>query len=172
MHRRIAISRCILAAMAAPAVLEAQTTTPGAQTAAPSGKGPTLAFASDAGVVLSPVLPDQAALFEEVMEKVKEALLKSTDPVRKQQAAGWIVYKAAEPFQSNTLYVSIMKPAVKGADYNVFEVLQAHLGDTDARALFQKFRAAFGGPQHVLNLTPVTVMAPPQSGQPAAGSGQ
>jgi hypothetical protein len=164
MHRRTAISHVILAAMAAPAVLEAQTPatpTPQQPLAGP-GKGPTLAFASAVGIVLSPVLKDQAGAFEEVMEKVKEALLKSTDPVRRQQAAGWIVYKAAEPYQTHLLYVSIMNPAVKDADYNVFDVLQAHLGDADARLAFQKFRTAFAGPQHVLNLDAVTVMAPPQ----------
>ena len=171
MHRRDAISLC-LTAIAAPAVLDAQTPTPPAATPAAvpqaTGKAPSLAFAAETGILLSPIVPAQSAVFEEVMEKVKESLVKSTDPVRKQQAAGWKVYKATEPFLATTLYVSIMNPAIKGAEYNVFELLQTLMGDSDARALFQKFRTAFAGPQHVLNLTAVTVMNPdaPASGTP------
>ena len=33
------------------------------------------------------------------MGKIKEALMKATDPVRKQQAASWKVFKAAEANQ-------------------------------------------------------------------------
>ena len=132
---------------------------PPAQTpAAPTGKAPSLAFASETGVLLSPILPAQAAVFEGVMEQVRQVLAKSTDPTQRQQAAGWKIYKAAEPFTTYTLYVSIMSPAVKGAEYNVFELLQASMGDAAARDTFQKFRSAFGGPQHVLNLDTVMVM--------------
>ena len=131
----------------------------------PTSKAPSLAFASETGVLLSPIVPAQAAVFEEVMEQVRQVLAKSTDPVRRQQAAGWRVYKAAEPFSSYTLYVSIMSPTVKGAEYNVFELLQASMGDAEARDTFQKFRSAFGGPQHVLNLDTVLVM-----GEQVAGS--
>lgn len=44
-------------------------------------------FASDAGLVLNFVKPDKAADFEAVMGKLREALLKSDKPERRQQAA-------------------------------------------------------------------------------------
>jgi hypothetical protein len=148
----------------AAAVPPAQTpatpqTTPPAQ---PPGaaRGTALAFASDAGIVLSPVLPAQAAVFEDIMRAVRAALEKSADPVRKQQAAGWKIYKGVDPYQGLTLYVSVMDPAVKGADYNVFTLLKEAVGDVEARILFEEFRDTFGGPQNVVDMTPLLSMAP------------
>ena len=166
MRRRLAMLFGVVAALTAP--MAAQTLPPVQQlppatpqaAPPPAGRTPALAFASEAGIVLSPINPKLTSVFEEVMQKVREALEKSTDPVRKQQAAGWKVFKAAEPFQGSTLYISVMDPAVKGADYNVFELLVEVLGDAQARVLFEEFRTAFGGAQHVVNMSPVISMAP------------
>jgi hypothetical protein len=138
-----ALARQIPAAPAAPA----QPATP-----APAAK---LEFASDAGLILSPIKPERTAAFEEVIARVRETLIRSADPVRKQQAAGWKIYRAKEPYQNTTLYVSVMDPAVKGAEYGVFRLLQEGLGEAPARELFEKFRDAHAGGQHVLPLTPV-----------------
>lgn len=124
---------------------------------APPGK---LEFASDAGLILSPIKPDRIAAFEEVIARVRETLTRSADPVRKQQAAGWKIYRAEEPYQNHTLYVSVMDPAVKGADYGVYRLLQESLGEAPARELFEKFRDAHAGGQHVL---PLTALAKPAS---------
>jgi hypothetical protein len=163
MRRRLAIALGLVTAVAV------QQAPPAAwQAAAPQpARAPALAFASEAGMVLSPILPAQAAVFEQVMQKVREALEKSTDPARRQQAAGWKVYKAADPFQGHTLYISVMDPAVKGAEYNVFDFLAETMGDAEARVLFEQFRTAFGAPQHVVNMSPLVAMASP--GTPPAG---
>ena len=162
MFRHLAVVVCVLAVAAGMASdARAQQPAPPAP-AAQSGKAPALAFAAETGILLSPIVTAEAAVFEEVMDKVKQVLAQSPDPVRKQQAAGWRVFKAAELFQGATLYVSIMDPAVKGAEYNVFELLQSAMGDAEAREMFQRFRSAFAGPQHVLNLTAVTTMAQPE----------
>lgn len=118
-----------------------------------------LVFASNAGMVFSPIKPGQESAFEEVLARIQEALAKSTDPVRKQQAAGWKIYKATEPFQNNTLYISVMDPAVKGADYSVFPILRDAYGDGAAREIFEKFRGAHAGGQNVTNVTPVFLMS-------------
>ena len=172
MHRRIAMVLCVVATVAAvqaqpapqstpPATPQAappQQPTPPAAAAKPAA--PAVAFASEAGMILSPILPAQTAVFEDVMQKVRDALQKSADPVRQQQAAGWKVYKSAEPFQGNTLYLSVMDPAVKGADYNVFEVIKEAMGDAEARVLFEQLRTAYAGPMHVVNMAPFISMAP------------
>jgi hypothetical protein len=166
MRRRIAITLGLVTAIAAhqapPAASQAAAPQPAAPQAAapPSASSPALAFASEAGMILSPITPSQTAVFEDVMQKVREALEKSTDPVRRQQAAGWKVYKSADPFQGNTLYLSVMDPAVKGADYSVFDLLKDTMGDADARVLFEQFRGAYGGPMHVVNMAPFISMAP------------
>ncbi len=175
MHRRIAMVLCVVAALAAPAARQTQPASqstppappqaappqqPAPAAAAPRPAAPAVAFASKAGMILSPILPAQTAVFEDVMQKVRDALQKSADPVRQQQAAGWKVYKSAEPFQGNTLYLSVMDPAVKGADYNVFEVLKEAMGEAEARVLFEQLRTAYAGPMHVVNMAPFISMAP------------
>jgi hypothetical protein len=130
-----------------------------------------LVFASNAGMVFSPIKPGQESAYEEVLGKIQEALAKSTDPVRKQQAASWKVYKSGEPFQDNTLYISVMDPAVKGADYSVFPILQEAYGDLAAREIFEKYRSAHAGGQNVTNVTPVFVMSTGKVA-PVTGSGR
>jgi hypothetical protein len=135
--------------------------TPGAEPGA-------LVFGSNAGMVFSPIKPDQESAYEEVLGKVQEALAKSGDPVRKQQAASWKVYKATEPFQGNTLYIAVMDPAVKDANYNVFPILQEAYGDVAAREIFEKFRNAHAGGQNITNVNPVFLMATGKVALPTA----
>src|SRR5262245_32368912 len=71
-------------------------------------------FPNDGGMVLNFIKPDKVADFEEVMGKLKEALSKSEKPERKQQAAGWKVFKSPDPAGANVLYVFIVDPSLKG----------------------------------------------------------
>jgi hypothetical protein len=48
------------------------------------------------------IKPDKVADFEMVMGKLKEALAKSENPQRKQQAASWKVFKSADPAGATT----------------------------------------------------------------------
>src|SRR5436309_7714736 len=62
-------------------------------------------FASDAGVVLNFIKPDRSANFEAILGRVREALHKSENPGRKQQAQSWKVFRAVEPAgNGNILY--------------------------------------------------------------------
>ena len=67
--------------------------------AEPRATGPPVprTFTSDAGIIFSAIKPEKAADFEAVMARVKDALAKSTNPKRKQQAAAWRVFKSVEP---------------------------------------------------------------------------
>ncbi len=126
-----------------------------------------IVFASNAGMVFSPIKPDQEAAFEEVLGRVQEALVKSVDPIRKQQAAGWKVYKSTEPFQGSTLYISVMDPVVKDGNYNLFPILQEAYGDVAARQMFEKFRGAHAGGQNVANVNPILLMTTGKVALPA-----
>ncbi len=101
-----------------------------AQAAPPAQQAPPAATAGtypgDAVVLLNYIQNDKAADFEMVMGKVKEALQKSTKDERKQQAAGWKVFKSPDPsgMDGITVYVTLIDPVVKGADYRVGTVLQ------------------------------------------------
>jgi len=111
-------------------------------------------FAGDAAMILNFIKADKAADFEMVIGRLKEALAKSENPQRKQQAASWKVFKAAEPGPNGSvIYVSVMEPVVKGADYSVSNIL-AESFPTEVQALYKSYSEAFGTPsQNMLNLT-------------------
>jgi hypothetical protein len=101
-----------------------------AEAQAPAGQAQqatvTTEFGPDAGFTLFFVKPDKAADFEGVMTKLKEALQKSEKPERKQQAAGWKLFKSSDAPQAGApgvVYIFVVDPAVKGADYTVGNIL-------------------------------------------------
>lgn len=110
-------------------------------------------FGSDAGMVLNFIKPDKTGDFEAVMAKLKEALAKSDKPERKQQAASWKVFKSPDPAANgNVLYVFVIDPAVKGADYTVSTIL-AEGFPQDVQALYKQYAEAYASGQNFVNLT-------------------
>src|SRR5438874_7150732 len=86
-------------------------------------------FSGDGAAILNFIKPDKTADFEMVIGKLKEALAKSDKPERKQQAASWKIFKATEAGpNSSVIYVSVMDPVVKGADYSVGALLVEAFG--------------------------------------------
>lgn len=116
-------------------------------------------FASDAGLVLNFVKPDKAADFEAVMGKLREALLKSDKPERRQQAASWKVLKALEPAANGSvLYVFVIDPVVKGADYTVSTIL-AEAFPQEVQALYKEYAESYASGQNYVNLSVVTALS-------------
>src|SRR5712692_4783976 len=115
-------------------------------------------FGSDAGMVLNFIKADKTADFEAVIAKLKEALAKSEKPERKQQAAGWRVFKAVEPGPPGTvLYVFFIDPPVKGADYTVSAIL-AEAFPQEVQALFAQYSGAYAQGQNFVNLTLIAAL--------------
>lgn len=115
-------------------------------------------FTGDAAIVLNYIKSDRAADFEAVMAKVKEALQRSPIPARKQQAAGWRIFKSSDAAgERQVLYVWMIDPVVKGADYSVSKILSEAF-PTEVRALYDRYLAAFGKGQLRINGTLVTAM--------------
>jgi len=113
-------------------------------------------FASDAGMVLNFIKPDKTADFEAVMAKLKEALAKSPKPERKQQAASWKVFKSPDPAAGgNVLYVFIIDPSVKGADYTVSTILNEAFPQ-DVQTIYKQYADAYASGQNFVNLTLVS----------------
>jgi hypothetical protein len=147
MFRRIALG-LVVGVLSATAVF-AQAPPAPAQAATPVSNA--RLFAADAGMVLNFIKPDKTADFESVMAKLKEALQKSEKPERKQQAAGWKVFKSADPAGANVLYVFIIDPSVKGADYQVSNII-AEAFPTEANELLKKYAEAYAQGMNILNL--------------------
>jgi hypothetical protein len=129
---------------------------PAAPAAAAQAPPTARTFASDGGMVLNFIKPDKTADFEAVIGKLKEALAKSTKPERKQQAASWKVFKSPDPAAGgNVLYVFIIDPSVKGADYTVSNIL-AEAFPTEVAALYKQYAEAYASGQNFVNLTLVS----------------
>jgi hypothetical protein len=141
------------AAQQPPAQQPAQPAQPAQQ--AQAQKSPYV-FSGDGAAILNFVKADKTADFEMVIGKLKEALAKSEKPERKQQAAGWKIFKAAEGGPGGSvIYVSLMEPAVKGAEYSVATILSEAF-PSEVQALYKTYSDCFGQPaQNILNLTMV-----------------
>jgi len=132
-----------------------------AQGQAPAGQAPAQAqaaptkrvFASDAGMVLNFIKPDKTADFESVMAKLKEALQKSDKPERKQQAQTWKVFKSPDPAAGgNVLYVFVIDPAVKEADYTVSNILAEGFTPAELNEMYKKYAESYATGQNIVNL--------------------
>ena len=85
---------------------------------------PARVFASETGMVLNFIKADKTADFEAVVAKLKDALQNSSNTKRQEQAASWRVYKSPDPGPAGSvLYMFIIDPVVKGADYAVATIL-------------------------------------------------
>jgi hypothetical protein len=158
MFRRIAAG--LVAGMMSAAVAQAQTQQPPpAQPPAgqPAQQAQTVSnkreFPNDGGLVLNFIKPDKTADFEATMAKLKEALQKSDKPERKEQAASWKVYKSPDPAGANVLYVYIISPSVKGADYQVSNIITEAFGTgPEINDLLKKYAEAYAQGMNIVNL--------------------
>jgi len=149
---RIAVG-LVVGVLAASTVQAQQATPPAQQAAAAPTKR---VFASDGGLVLNFIKPDKTADFEAVIGKLKEALQKSTKPERKQQAASWKVFKSPEAAQGgNVLYVFVIDPSVKDADYTVSTIL-AEAFPQDVQTLYKQYADSYASGQNFVNLALVS----------------
>jgi hypothetical protein len=113
-------------------------------------------FASEQGMIFNAIRADKVTDFETVIAKLRAALANSKDPVRNQQGWGWKIYKVAEPGPNGgVLYVFLMDPVVKGADYGVAKIL-AEAYPTEIMELYRMYTSSFApAGQTLINLQPV-----------------
>jgi len=156
MLRRILFGLVVGTLSATTAFAQAQPPAPAAPAAAAQAAPTARMFASDGGMVLNFIKPDKTADFEAVIGKLKEALQKSAKPERKQQAASWKVFKSPDPAAGgNVLYVFMIDPSVKGADYTVSTIL-AEAFPTEVQALYKQYADAYASGQNFVNLSLVS----------------
>jgi hypothetical protein len=121
---------------------------------------PKLSFSTPAGLLLVQIKPDQTAVFEEMVTKLRGNLAASTDTALKSSTTGFKVYKAAEPMQGNALYVVVVDPATANSEYDFFMLMQKtmtpeQLRDPAVVADFKKWADAFAAGYNKLTLTPI-----------------
>ena len=112
---------------------------------------PVLTLDGPTALITVLIKPDKTAEFESVLAKVKEALGKSEKAERKEQAAGWTVFKANQAVNGNTAYIMIINPVVKGQEYDITRLI-SEVFPTEVQEFFQKYKDSFAG----RGITPLT----------------
>lgn len=115
-------------------------------------------FHTRAGLMLKFVRPEKVADFEETLTRLKEAFDRTDNPVRKQQAAGWRIFRAAETSMSgDVVYVFEIDPAVRDADYAVSTIL-AEAFPSEAQLLYRRYAESYAAEQNVINLNLIAAL--------------
>jgi hypothetical protein len=140
----------IVAIAATPAAAQAPAAAP---TEPPK---PVFTLKGEAAILTFLIKPDKTADFELVLERLKAALQKSENARRREQAAGWKVFKSSEMAQGNAVYVMRIDPVVKGEEYDITRLI-AEVFPVEVQDLFVKYKDAFAG-RGVTELTKVLTM--------------
>ena len=116
------------------------------QQATQQQSSPPLTFDGEIALWSIGVNPDKTADFEQVLTKLKEALMKSGKPEAKQQAAGWKVMRGVtNPQTGQIIYTHVINPVVKGADYSIMSIIYEVFKDPEEqRKYFELYRGSFG----------------------------
>lgn len=128
-------------------------TPPAPQQAAPQQTvEPVQGFTSAAGMVFNVIRQSSTADFEMVLGRLRDALLKSENPARRQQAANWKIYKSADPAQMTkcpdgtdcpaVMYIFLFEKAVPGVDYDPVRILDEAF-PAETNALYEKLKSAY-----------------------------
>jgi len=126
-------------------------------------------YATDTVITLYSVNPGKDADYEQVIGKLRDALAKSTAPEAKQQLAGWKVVKSPKPLTNDgaSTYIHIISPVVKGADYNIVQIVYAVSNDEEKRAFYDLYKGALKGPLSQMTGNDLAT----SSSAPTAGTG-
>jgi hypothetical protein len=134
------------------------TPAPAGQPATPAEPSkPVLTINAEAAIVTLLIKPDKTADFEFVLNKLKEALNKSDKPERREQAAGWKVFKSSQQAQGNAVYIMRIDPVIKGQEYDITRLI-AEVFPVEVQEIFAKYKDAFAG-RAITEITPLMSMS-------------
>ena len=123
-------------------------------------QAPPRSFDADHGMMLNYIHRDRTADFERVMQRVRELLTQSSDPLHQETAAGWRLFKAHEDGPNNSvLYVWFVDPAPRGANYAISQIV-SELASSEAESLYETYSGSFAGGQSVINLDEIELGEP------------
>ena len=121
---------------------------------------PPLVFAAKTGVVLTFVLPDKVDEFERFLTEFRGVLAASEDPIRRQQAGNWRMFKSSDPGPNGSvMYVGFIKPVLRGANYNIGNIMAEELPEDEAQSFTDRFQSTLAQPPRTLNLEVVADLA-------------
>ena len=80
----------------------------------------------------------------------------STVYAQAQQAASWKVFKSPEPAGANVLYVFVIDPSVKDADYTVSNILAEAFTPAELNVIYKQYADSYAQGQNIINLNLIT----------------
>lgn len=109
-------------------------------------------YTGDVVIAAYVVNAGKEADYEKVIATLKDALAKSPKPEAKQQLAGWKVIKnSANQPDGSPLYLHIITPVVKDADYSITNLVYEVVTDPMARTdFFNLYKGALQKPLFVI----------------------
>jgi hypothetical protein len=113
---------------------------------------PKTIYTGDMVIAAYAVNSDKIADYDQVIATLKDSLSKSMRPEAKQQLAGWKVMKNSAPQpDGSALYVHIISPVVRDADYSITNLVYEVVTDPMERLNFYNtYRAALKQPLFVI----------------------
>jgi len=114
----------------------------------------TTEFTGPAGIIIANVKGANAADYEAVMAKVKEALSMSDEAAKQRMGQGWKIYRQVERQGGNVTYIHVIDPVVSGGDYTVGNILNVAF-PAEVQALYQQFADSLVGGLSRANLEPL-----------------
>ncbi len=107
-------------------------------------------FSGEVGLAFVAVKPDQTAAFEAGLASLGDVLAASQKPVRQKQKTGWRVFKQVDAYRAGlAVYLFVLEPAVRDADYSVVAILGEGLPDD--RTVRPAYVASLAGQQSRLD---------------------
>jgi hypothetical protein len=161
----VALAAASVLVLLSAASAHAQAAAPAAPAQAPAAQAPAaqappaLNFSTPAGLLFHQIKADRTADFEWVMERLKEAMLKSEDAKVKEMVPGFRIYKNpdAMPQTGNIMYVIVVSPTVPEGDYSMTTLLNIvyKAFPEQQQEIFKRVSGAFGGSTSRVNLQPI-----------------
>ena len=113
---------------------------------------PKTTYTGDVVIAAYVVNAGKEADYEKVIATLKDALAKSPKPEAKQQLEGWKVIKnSANQPDGSPLYLHIISPVVKDADYSITNLVYETVTDPTARTdFFNLYKGALQKPLFVI----------------------
>jgi hypothetical protein len=97
-------------------------------------------FGAPTGMLVFHVHRDRTGDFEQVMNRVATGLRATSSQLRQDQAAGWRFFRARDA-SDTVIYVVIVDPVVREADYDPVKMLTEFV-PAEAAALYERLRLA------------------------------
>jgi hypothetical protein len=97
-------------------------------------------FGAGTGMLVFHVRPDRIGDFEQVMSRIATGLRATSSQTRQDQAAGWRFFRARDASDA-VIYVVIVDPVVRDADYDPVKMLTEFV-PAEAAVLYERLRLA------------------------------